>query len=277
MTVAQKWVAGAVVAALALLAGSWFLLVSPKRDDATSLQAQADAQLQDNQSLETQIDVLKAQKKNLPEAQADLAELQTHMPTSEQMPAFIRSLADLADKDGMFVKQLTPAKAKVMSTMGVEGLSPSTTTPSSTTPSTTTPSTTTPSTTTPSTTPSTAPPATGVPANPSTSGQMYYLDSVLTADGGYFEVERYINSLENMQRYVLVPQMNLVECTSDECKGPITATVTLRVYLMTEPETIPNTTNGMPNTGETTTGTTGSTGTTGTTGTTTGTTAQPAA
>jgi hypothetical protein len=58
MTVTHRWIAGAVALAVAIMAAGWFLLVSPKRSEASDLQSQADAQLQTNQGLETELEVL---------------------------------------------------------------------------------------------------------------------------------------------------------------------------------------------------------------------------
>ena len=213
MTIAQKWVAGALVAAIALLAGSWFLLISPKRSDAADIQTQADEQLAKNDALQTSTDVLKDQKKDLPEQQALLAELQSRIPQAVDMPPLVRSLATQSYDADVLIVSMTPT-APVVLTAGAP-LAPTTTAPTSATGTTTTP------------------PVT--PTVPSTG--LSAVDSELVVDGGYFQIQRYLNSLEKMQRYVLVTDMTVGECDARACpsgRGPLEASLKIRVFFMPE-------------------------------------------
>jgi Tfp pilus assembly protein PilO len=60
------------VAILAVLAGGWFLLVSPQRAHANDLRAQTSEQESSNQSTQQQIAALQAAHKDLPQVQAQL-------------------------------------------------------------------------------------------------------------------------------------------------------------------------------------------------------------
>jgi hypothetical protein len=62
----KQFVALTVVGALAILAAGWFLLVSPKRTEASDLREQAATQQSANAGLETQLARLKSQAKDLP-------------------------------------------------------------------------------------------------------------------------------------------------------------------------------------------------------------------
>jgi Tfp pilus assembly protein PilO len=121
MTETRKWALGTAVLVAALLIGSWFLLVSPKKAAAADLTTQTDAQIAANAQLETEISVLKAQSKNLPEMQAKLARLDTKIPSDPQLPTLIRQLSEAADRAGVDLVSLTPSAPAVV------GVTPGTT------------------------------------------------------------------------------------------------------------------------------------------------------
>ena len=121
MTETRKWALGTAVLVAALLIGSWFLLVSPKKAAAADLTTQTDAQIAANAQLETQISVLKAQSKDLPEMQAKLARLETKIPSDPQLPTLIRQLSEAADQAGVNLVSLTPSAPAVV------GVTPGTT------------------------------------------------------------------------------------------------------------------------------------------------------
>lgn len=109
MTETRKWTVGAAVIAVLILVAGWFLLVSPKRAEVADLQAQADQQLSENSSLQTQLEVLKQQNKDLPEKQAELAALQTKIPQTPDLPTYIREMQTLGKQSGVAFTSLTPA------------------------------------------------------------------------------------------------------------------------------------------------------------------------
>jgi Tfp pilus assembly protein PilO len=210
MTVTHKWIAGAVALAVAIMAAGWFLLVSPKRSEASDLQSQADAQLQTNQGLETELEVLKQQKKDLPEKQAELAGLRTQIPQTESMPSLIRLLDVAADKAGVDLVSMSPTPAVPVAGLEAAPVDPA------------------------------AAGAVGVlPSN-----QLAAINSDITVTGGYFEIERFVNSLENLERYVLVAGMTIGKeegATADTTQvddGTLTAVLSSRVFLLPG-ETVP--------------------------------------
>ncbi|MFZ0323369.1 MAG: type 4a pilus biogenesis protein PilO [Actinomycetes bacterium] len=108
MTETRKWAIGTAVVVAALLVGTWFLLVSPKRADATSLKVQTASQIAANEQLRTQIAVLQDQNKDLPAMQAKVARLYTKIPADAQLPTLIQQLSQAADKAGVELVALTP-------------------------------------------------------------------------------------------------------------------------------------------------------------------------
>ena len=105
----KQWIALSVVAALGILAGGWFLLVSPKRADAQTLRDEAASQQRANESLAQQITQLKAQAKQLPAQQAKLAAVAAKIPGNSAMPTLIRALNAAAGDTGVELVSVAPS------------------------------------------------------------------------------------------------------------------------------------------------------------------------
>ena len=104
----RQWTLLTIVAVLVVLAGGWFLLVQPKRDEAAELRAAAEAQDAANAGLAAEIERLKKQALDLPRQQAKLAMFASRIPSTPAMPSLIRTLTDAADRAGVELKSLSP-------------------------------------------------------------------------------------------------------------------------------------------------------------------------
>lgn len=212
MTRTQRWTAGtALVVVLALVAG-WLLLVSPKRAEADSLQAQAAQQQQANAALQSQIAQLKAQEAQLPAKQAELATIRQQIPQTPAMPALVRSLASIANGTGVLVKSVIPSTPGEPTTAG--------------------------------TTQSTA-------TVKGPDGSVLQVISVtMEVDGTYYNVERFLSRLESLKRAFLVTGFSLAVGTDTAAvNAPTTsvpavgqsptlkATINARVFMTAVPKT----------------------------------------
>jgi len=103
----QLWLLTAL-GSLAVLAGGYFLLVSPKSDKAAEIRGQAETQQDVNRQLQSQIDMLKKQSKHLPAQQDKLARFARLIPPNPALPALTRSLTDAADNSGVELVSLNP-------------------------------------------------------------------------------------------------------------------------------------------------------------------------
>lgn len=106
----KQWVTIAVLASLVILAAGWFLLVSPKKDEAAALRVQAAEQVAANGVLETQLQVLRAQAKDLPKKQAELAAVSAKIPDNPSLPALIRALTEASTAAGVDFVSVTPGQ-----------------------------------------------------------------------------------------------------------------------------------------------------------------------
>jgi len=114
VTTTNRWVAGAVAVAVALIAASWFLLISPQRSQAAELRNQTTAQQATNDAIRLRTQQLKAQFASLPQRRAQLAEIQQQMPDSPNLSAVLRELSTVADDAGVSVKSVSPGQPQAL-------------------------------------------------------------------------------------------------------------------------------------------------------------------
>lgn len=185
----QQWVALTLVGALAILAAGWFLLVSPKRGEAADLRAQTVDQVAANSQLQGQLQVLKAQAKDLPKKQAELAAVAAKIPNNPGLPALIRALTAASTSAGVEFVSVTPGAP-------VASVAPAATV---------------------------AAPAAGTEAGltaPS-AGTLLSIPVNIDVVGDYFEVEQFLANLEGLPRALRVSNLSLAPGTS-----PVAGTAT---------------------------------------------------
>ena len=105
----KQWIAVTVLAALAVLAGGWFLVVAPARSEAAELRDQAVLQEGTNTSLATSLEVLRTKAEGLPEKEAELAEVARRIPPGPALPELLRSLEGAAASAGVSLTSVVPA------------------------------------------------------------------------------------------------------------------------------------------------------------------------
>lgn len=200
----MKWYGGAALAAVLVLLAGYFLLVSPTQNNAAEVSAQAQAQEDANDVTQARINTLKAQYKDLPTYQKDLAALQTHLPTTPQMPALLRSLSKAASRAGVTLVSVTPANPTVLAT-GNQAAGPITTTTA------------------------TAP------------GQVSDYPLAISVQGNFANVKLFMTQLESMPRSVLVTGLNVTRAgeaqggvdAKDTADGALIAMVSAHVFSAT--------------------------------------------
>ena len=176
----KQWVVLTVLACLVIAAGGWFLVISPKRSEAADLRAQAEQQQSANATLETQLQVLKAQAKDLPKEQAKLAAVSAKIPADPALPNLIRALLSAASDSGVELVSLSPGEPVVAAAAAPVAAAPA--------------------------------PAQGQAAPP--AGQLAEIPLSINVVGDYFEVQRFMAELEDLPRAVLVSTLDLAPGTS---------------------------------------------------------------
>jgi type IV pilus assembly protein PilO len=202
MTETRKWTLGAVAIGLVIALAGWFLLIAPKRAEVADIQASTEAQEQTNTQLQTDIEVLKQQHKDLPEKQAEFAALQTKIPNSADMANYIRSMQQLAAKAGVGFTSLAPSEPAPLG--------------------------------------GTADPSGALPLD-----TLAAMNLEMAVSGDYFQIVKFMNSLETAPRYTLVTGYTIAEgedtaeATSADSASSATsgepelaATISARIYLV---------------------------------------------
>ncbi|CAA9362483.1 MAG: hypothetical protein AVDCRST_MAG16-3183, partial [uncultured Frankineae bacterium] len=113
----KQWVALAAAAALVLGAAGWFLLISPKRGEASELRDRHAAQELSNQQAATQLAALKTKAEQLPRKRAALAAVAAKVPTGPALPALVRALTAAARSAGVELVSVAPGAATPLAGM----------------------------------------------------------------------------------------------------------------------------------------------------------------
>lgn len=216
----KQWVALTVLAALAVLAGGWFLLVSPKRGEAADLRAQTATQQATNATLRTELQVLQAQAKELPKEQADLARVAAKIPEHPALPALIRALTAASTSAGVDFVSLTPGTPAPLVVAAPTPVAP--------------------------------PPGAAAPAAPATpgataaaapapaGGTLTAIPVTITVVGDFFQVEQFVAALESLPRALRVSGVAVtpgLSPTAQKSSGApldgrsLTSTITGQVFL----------------------------------------------
>ena len=231
----KQWVALTVVGCMAVLAAGWFLLISPKKAEAADLVAQTATQEATNDGLRTQLEVLKAQAKDLPKKQAELARVQAKIPDNPALPTLIRALTSAASASGVELVSVTPGApvavaAAVTATPptpvpAAEGAAAAAAPADGAAPA--------------------APAAAGAAGTPTAvapAGTLAAIPLGINVVGGYFEVAQFLSEIEQLPRALRVTALTVAPGLSPVA-GPnaaagapadgrsITTTITGSVYL----------------------------------------------
>ncbi|TAL24988.1 MAG: hypothetical protein EPN99_02135 [Frankiales bacterium] len=214
----KQWVALTLVGCLGIMAAGWFLMVSPKRSEAAEVRAAAIAQESTNQGLRTKLEVLKAQAKDLPKKQADLARVAAKIPSDPGLPALIRALTAASTSAGVELVSVTPGPpAAVAAPVATQPVA------------------------TPAAAPAGQPAASPAAAAPAASvGTLAAIPVAINVVGGYFEVSQFLANLENLPRALRVTNLTLApgtsptekaDTTSADDGSSLTSTITGSVYM----------------------------------------------
>jgi Tfp pilus assembly protein PilO len=191
-----KWYAGAAAASVVVLGAGWFLLVSPQKTTASEIQAQTGTVAQQNLTTESQIAALKAEFKDLPQLQSQVAAIRTKIPQTPSEPALIRAIATAAAKSGLVLDTMSFQVPQALSSGGA------------------------------------AAPVGGANAF-GTAGQVSQLGVTMQVKGSFADTRLFLNSLESMQRAMLVTGVDITRAGATEsgATGGLSTTLTARVFM----------------------------------------------
>lgn len=220
MTRLRQWVLLSVLAAAAVLAGGWVLLVSPEKAAAAALRDEVASQEQLNAQASTRLQVLRDKAKGLPQQEAELAEVTAKIPERVGLPDLIRALTAAARDSGVDLVTVTPGTATALTdaAAAAAGTAAAPTDGSAAAPAAGAAAPTTPTTTT------TAPAGDGVSAVPLS----------LVVNGTFYDTEEFVARLEELPRALRITSLALAPTqtsTTTSTSGVLGSTITGVVYV----------------------------------------------
>ena len=216
MTQTRKWAMGTAGIVVLLLVAGWFLLISPKKADTQQSLDDTAAAVQKNESCGRTSQLLQSEQKGLPEQQAKLAAIRSHLPDNPQLPALIRSMDAMATDSDVNLLGVTNADPVFVQVAGA---------------------------------------GTGAPGAAPVKGGLQYSAVTLDVFGTYFTLEKFISSLETSTRSILVYDISLTPAAGKDAAGPLEANIQAKVFNLS-PETVTAPTTGTTGAVTTTTSTT---------------------
>ncbi len=213
----KQWVAFTALGMILVIVAGWFLLISPKRSEASDVRRQAQSKLAANQVLQSQLAMLKAQSKQLPEKAAALAVVAAKIPDNPALPALIRALDKAAAKTGVELVSMAPAAPTAVAAAAAGQA------------------------VTPSAAGTGAVQRAGTAVSSAAAGSLQSIGLSLNVVGGYFQVEQFLDSIESLERALkvtgltLAPGANPVKVVGSSAAldtgKSLSATITSQVYL----------------------------------------------
>jgi Tfp pilus assembly protein PilO len=229
---ATRWRIAGIAAALLILVGSWFALVSPTLQSAAALDVETASQQAASAQLESRISLLKKQSEELPAQEAKLAGIQQQMPPTAALPTLIRNLTTVAENANVTVSSVTPGRPAP-----VEQPAPPPPPPSSETADEEEADAEEDAETTAS---DSASSASAPAATPQSTMQVQSMSLNITACGTFAQLRSYLRELEKMKRVVAVSGLSISKgsCggnSEEASESDLTATVTAHVFTLPSP------------------------------------------
>jgi Tfp pilus assembly protein PilO len=219
----KQWLLFTALGVVAVVAASWFLLISPKHQDASATRDEVAAQRTTNQALTVELEVLQAKAAELPQKRAALEQVTAKIPTGPDLPTLVRALTAAAASSGVQLISVTPgAPAAPTAQAPVPPPAPAAAAGAAATP---------------------APPVpVAVPPAADAAGALAAIPLGIEVAGSFFDVEHFVGQLEELPRAVRVTGLTVAPGTSAAMQGKalsrtsgptVKASVTGSVYMAT--------------------------------------------
>jgi Tfp pilus assembly protein PilO len=171
----QQWMAGTVVALLLIVAAGWFLAIAPQKHKVSSLGAQSASQEQINSGLRVKLSTLTAQMSAVPSEEAAVAAITQRIPSSPDMPDYVRALTTIAGQTGVELVSIAPAAPAAVALPAAAVAPAAAATPSASKSA-----------------------VQAAPAAPAVSLQA--ISVALSVQGGYFQIQQFTAALQRLPR-----------------------------------------------------------------------------
>lgn len=223
MTAKRQWTLLTALACLVVLVAGYMLLVRPQHSKAAATKTQTAGVQSQITTLRAQLARLTEESHDLAGQQAQLANIAKQLPTDPALPSLLRTLDKAAKTTDVELVNVAPGN------------------PAAFTASTATAGTAAGGTTAGGTAAAPAATAAGAATGAPVTG-LAQIPVVLTVSGGYFQMERFLDSVEGLQRSMLVNSFTLAYAKTGAPasgsaptvgQGPITATINAQAFMST--------------------------------------------
>ena len=199
----QQWMAGTVVALLLIVAAGWFLAIAPQKHKVSSIGAQSASQEQINSGLRVKLSTLTAQMSAVPSEEAAVAAITQRIPSSPDMPDYVRALTTIAGQTGVELVSIAPAAPAAVALPAAAVAPAAAATPSAS-----------------------ASAVQAAPAAPAVSLQA--ISVALTVQGGYFQIQQFTAALQRLPRSTVLTTVAIAP--AGQLKAPKTPPPPSDVY-----------------------------------------------
>jgi len=187
----QQWVAGTVIAVVAIVAAGWFVAIAPQKHKVASLGSQAVSEEQNNAGLRNRVVALSAQASAVSAEESTVAEVAAKIPADPELPSYVRQLSTIASQTGVELISISPgAPTKVA--VAAPTVPPSPTASGGATAS-------------------ASPAATASAAAPAGSLQEFSIG--IDVQGGYFQIQQFTAALQRLARTTVLSSLSLAPGT----------------------------------------------------------------
>jgi Tfp pilus assembly protein PilO len=174
-----------------IVAGGWFLALSPQKSKVSDLQDQTAQQQDANTKLRSQIALLKKQQSQIPAEQARIAQIKNRIPESPQLTNYVRTLTSLAAATHVELVSIAPAAPTQVKLANAQQQQPA-----------------------PSGAATNAGTATAAAPNLST------ISVDINVVGDYYNVQQFLSKLEDTNRATIVSSVSLKPGALPRADGP---------------------------------------------------------
>ena len=120
----KVWLAGGCIVGLLVIVIGWFFFIGPQRSSTSNVDGLVNTAKSQNATLQSRIDALKQQSKDLPKYEADLAQARLALPSTSGLPDFLRTLQSIGNSTLANVSSLSVLQPTDVSKIAVAASAP---------------------------------------------------------------------------------------------------------------------------------------------------------
>lgn len=212
----KLWLLGGCLVGVLLVVIGYFFLIGPQRSQTTSVNRLVSDAKSQNTTLQSRIDALQQQSKNLPKYEADLTQARLALPSTSGLPDFLRTLQSIGNQTLANVSSLSVLQPTDVTRIAVTPARPAKSSSSSTS----------------SSSSSSGSSSSGTGGTSIGGTRVYALPISATITGSPEQITAFLTQLQRVQpRAVLISAITLGTDQSKSAGGGSTAPASLQITM----------------------------------------------